>query len=67
MAAGVPELLRESENEARQLLRLLEEDRAELPQCVSGELLEACLTGSRQASQTAGLLLERIRELENGL
>lgn len=67
MAAGIPELLRESENETRQLLRLLEQGEEELPRCISAELLDACLTGNRRASQTASKLLRQIRELEDGL
>lgn len=67
MAAGIPEYLQASREQTRQLLRLLEEDQAKLSRCVSGELLEACLTGSRRASQTAGQVLERLWELERGL
>ncbi len=64
MAAGIPELLRESEKETQQLLRLLEQDEAELVRCISGELLEACLTGTCRAAQTAQGLLSQIRELD---
>lgn len=67
MAAGIPELLRVSEEETRQLLQLLEQDEAELARCVSGELLEACLTGTRRAAQTAQGLLSRIRELDGAM
>ncbi len=67
MAAGIPELLRDSKAEMRQLLQLLEEDREVLSQCVSGELLEACLTGTHRAAQTARGLLAQSRELEGAI
>lgn len=67
MAEGIPELLRKSEEETRQLLQLLERDESELPLCIGGELLDACLTGNRRASGTASKLLWQIKELEDGL
>lgn len=67
MAVGIPELLQDSEAEMQQLLQLLEKDRAVLPQCVSGELLEACLTGTHRATQTARGLLAQIQELEGSI
>lgn len=61
------ELLRallECEATAGRLLELLEQDREDMPGCVSGELLAKCQQGTDEAIRAARAIREEARRLQ---